>query len=114
VVTWFKVYAVGMAMLYVLVVGAGVACIVFADQMADRETSATEWRVQGVMFAAVGIPIAGAFVLGALLPARPWVWIYDFVLIAIGLTSCALLPATIPLLIYWVKPATKVWFGRNP
>jgi len=28
------------------------------------------------------------------------------------LTSCCILPAAVPLLIYWVKPETKAWFNR--
>jgi hypothetical protein len=35
------------------------------------------------------------------------------VLICIGMNSCCLLPASIPLLIFWIKPETKTYFGRK-
>jgi hypothetical protein len=34
-------------------------------------------------------------------------------MMAIGMTSCCFLPFLIPLLIYWLKPETKAYFGRN-
>ena len=56
--------------------------------------------------------LAGVFGAAPFLPRRPWVWIYDLVLICLGLTSVCCLPATIPLLVYWLKPEAKSWFGR--
>lgn len=44
---------------------------------------------------------------------RPWVWIFDLVLICMGMTSVCFLPMCIPLLIHWLKPETKAWFGRG-
>jgi hypothetical protein len=38
------------------------------------------------------------------------VWIYQIVLIGLGLTSVCCLPATVPLLISYVKPEVKAWF----
>jgi len=44
---------------------------------------------------------------------KPWVWIYDLVIICMGMTSACFLPAAIPLLIYWLKPEVKAHFGRT-
>jgi hypothetical protein len=38
---------------------------------------------------------------------------YDLVLICIGMTSCCILPAAIPLLIFWLKPEAKNWFHQG-
>jgi hypothetical protein len=114
VVTWFKVYAVAMAVLYLGLAAASVLLLIFAERMADSSTSATEWRVHGAVMLGMGIPLAGAFVVPLVVRKRPWVWIYDLVLICLGLTSCATWPATIPLLIFWIKPEVKAWFGREP
>jgi len=71
------------------------------------------------LFITVGIREAGssrasiAFGMAPFLPRRPGVWVYDVVLIALGLTSACLWPITIPLLIFWIKPENKLWFGRN-
>ncbi len=35
------------------------------------------------------------------------------VLIGLGLTSCCTWPATIPLIIQWLKPEMKARFGRT-
>ena len=35
-------------------------------------------------------------------------------LIAIGLTSCCTIPASVPLLVGWLKPDLRAWFGRPP
>ena len=114
VLTWFKVYAVGMTLLYMLVIVAGVLIYVMADEFTgEPEMGPEEARIQGVVMIVVGVPLAALFAAGAVLPRRPWVWIYDIVLIAIGLTSCCLWPATIPLLIFWIKPEARGWFGRT-
>ena len=44
------------------------------------------------------------------LPPRPWVWIYDLVLIAIGFMSCCILPFSVALLIFWL---ILYWMYRN-
>lgn len=113
VVTWFKVYVGAMAVLYLLVTGLGLFMYAGADTfLSDPDLGPEAARIQGVVLAAIGIPLAALFAAGVFLPNRPWVWIYDIVLIAIGLTSCCFWPATIPLLIYWIKPEVRVWFGR--
>ncbi|MGB7159266.1 MAG: hypothetical protein WBD40_14450 [Tepidisphaeraceae bacterium] len=60
----------------------------------------------------MGVPLAAVFGVAPFLPRRPWVWIYDLVLICLGLTSICCMPATIPLLIFWLKPEAKAWFGK--
>ena len=38
-------------------------------------------------------------------------WILGLVCIGLTLTSCCFLPFGIPLLIYWLKPETKAFYG---
>ena len=42
-------------------------------------------------------------------------WNYTLIMILVGLnilwSNCWCLPVTVPLLIYWMKPETKRWFG---
>lgn len=112
VVTWFNVYAVGMAVLYAATMALGVFFLAKADEIADADMTAAEARVFGTMMLVMGFVIAAGFAAALFLPRRPWVWIYDIVLIAFGMTSCCLWPAAIPLLIYWIKPEVKAWYGR--
>lgn len=105
VVTWFTVYAVFMAVVYLAVLGIGVFVASFGRK--DEEV------VQGVIFAVVALPL---LVLYAIAPFRgntPGAWTYHLVLICIGLTSACCIPIALPLLIYWLKPETKAYFGKT-
>jgi hypothetical protein len=51
------------------------------------------------------------YVAAPFLPRAKWVWIMDIVLICLGLPVCCLWPISVPLLVYWVKPETKAYFG---
>ena len=67
-------------------------------------------RIQ--VMVAIGIILFTAFVVALLLPNTSGAWIFHIILIAVGLSSCCLWPATIPLMIAWLKPETQRWFGR--
>ena len=108
---WFVTYCVLMALLYLIVAGMGVFMLVAVPT--DPSIDPVEVRIQAGVFTAMGLPLLVAFGIAPFLPKRPWVWIYDVVLICLGLTSMCCLPATIPLLIFWLKPETKLWFGRG-
>jgi cell division protein FtsW (lipid II flippase) len=115
VLTWYRVYCVLMALLYLLVAVIGGFIIVFGQQIAaeDPELSAAEALIMGWMFVAVGVVLIVPFVAALALPRRHWVWIYHLVMICIGLTSVCCLPVTVPLLIFWIKPETKAWFDTR-
>ena len=109
VIPWFTAYCVLMALMYGVFAVLGIVLLfVPAASQSDRMVA----LIQGVVFLALGVALAGVFGVAPFLPRRPWVWIYDLVLICLGLTSVCCLPATIPLLIYWLKPEAKGWFGR--
>src|SRR5688500_8581784 len=111
VITWFKVYAGFMAFLYFAITAiVGVIAVIGPE---DEEMSRTESMVIfGLVAALCGI-FCAVFAFALFAPRAPWVWIYDIVLIALGMTSCLTLPAAIPLLIFWLKPEAKAWFGRT-
>ena len=58
---------------------------------------------------ALTIPVIAAFFL----PNKPWVWVYHLVMICVGMTGCTVV-FSIPLLIFWLKPEVKAWFGKEP
>ena len=111
VMTWYKVYCVLMALLYLMLVAAGVFLIIVAPS--DRDMSAEEAQLMGGIMLFMGIALAIPFLIGVFLPRKPWAWVFGLVLICIGLTSVCCLPATIPLLIHWIKTETKLYFGRT-
>lgn len=106
--TWFVVYCVAMALLYL-------ACAVgFPFAIAqDPEMTRQDVMILGGIVAGVCVAFAVPFAIAPFLPRRSWVWIYDVVLICFGMTSVCCLPITIPLLIFWLKPETQAYFGRG-
>lgn len=106
---WYRLYAGLMGAMYVVVVVVGFAMAAFLPARADDPPP---WFM-GLLFGCIGGPLAVAFLAVFVVPVKPWAWIYHLVLICIGMTSACCLPACIPLLIYWIKPETKRFFGRE-
>lgn len=114
VITWFATYAVLMALIYLFALGLGLAFIIWPDQwVTEQHETPRVVRFQGVAIAVIAVPLLAAFAAAPMLPRRRWVWVYDLVMICVGLTSCCFWPISIPLLIHWIKPEAKSWFGRG-
>lgn len=111
VVTWFKVYAGFLCLLYLAT--AAFSLVFFLVDPAELEMEATEAHVIGALLLVVGLALFAANLLPLILRPRPWLWVYDLVLICLGMTSACFLPACIPLLIYWLKPEAKEYFGSK-
>jgi hypothetical protein len=111
--TWFVVYCAFMAVMYLLI---AVACILFL--VFGRSFHLEPGDMVGLLFVCginlfVGLSLGGLFGAAPFLPPKPWSWIYGIVCIGIGLSSPCCMPASIPLLIYWIKPETRRYFGRS-
>jgi len=111
VIAWFKAYSALFVAIYLAC--AASSLIFFLMEPSELDTTDAGAIVMGVMLLGIGLVLASAFVLPFFLKPRPWVWIYNLVLICIGLTSPCCMPASIPLLIYWLKPEVKAYFGRQ-
>ena len=107
---WFVVYCILMALLYLTTAVLGV---VFLFIEADRDMSAEEAKIMGVVFLILGLVFFVAYALPPFLPRQSWVWVFGLVLICLGLSSACCLPACIPLLIFWLKPEMKTFYGRD-
>jgi hypothetical protein len=108
---WYVAYCIAMACLYVLTTIFGVVLLAVAPDALHMQPM--ESKIQGGACVVLGPILLIVFLIGIFLPRRPWAWIYGIVLICLGMTSCCCLPASIPLIIYWVKPETKAFFGRT-
>lgn len=106
---WYRVYCVAMALLYLFVVGMGLFLVFLPETSNTREID----MITGAAYAVVGVIFLLAYSVAAMLPRKSYNWIVGIVVIALGLTSCCFLPATVPLLIFWLKPETKAYFGRE-
>jgi len=113
VVRWYKVYAAFMAALYVLVVLGILALWAFeAKWILDSEIPSIAWLAYLLFFLLLSLALAAAFLAVFFLAPKPWVWVYHLILICLGLSSPCLLPACVPLLIFWLKPETRAYYGR--
>jgi hypothetical protein len=108
---WYRVYLGVLAGLYLLVSlgGIGVAYLQPASQGSDP----MEMFIMGIIYAVMGAVFFIAHIIALSLPVKPYNWIVGIVFIALGMTSCCTWPATIPLLIIWIKPETRKFFGRT-
>jgi hypothetical protein len=59
-----------------------------------------------------GIP-AIICLLGVIFPPRSWSWIFGILVLVLAVFSCVFSPFAIALLIFWMKPETQSYFGRN-
>ena len=81
--------------------------MIFSAQ--DREES----LLAAVILLVVGTPLMFPYILAPFFPRKSWTWIVGIILIAFGMTSACCIPIYAPLLIYWVKPETKQYFGAT-
>jgi len=110
---WFVVYTIAMAVLYLLLVAGGLF-LALADLDLDIEgTDTTQLKIQGIVMVFTGLGLGALFAAAPFVPRKPWAWIYGLVLIGLGLGSCRTWPFTIPLIIQWLKPDMKAWYGRT-
>jgi hypothetical protein len=111
VVTWYKVYAGLMAALYLVVLIGGIAMPLLAPEELDLAADDPPPWVMALIIGCVSFPFAALYGAALFLPVKPWAWIYHLVLICFGFTSLCCMVVSIPLLIFWVKPETKAYFG---
>jgi lipopolysaccharide export LptBFGC system permease protein LptF len=107
---WYRVYCGVLAALYALIAVMGLFISYMAPGMGAE---ATENMFLGLVYAVVGTIFFAVFLVASILPPKPYNWIVGIIMIAIGMTSCCMWPAVIPLLIYWIKPETREFFGRK-
>ena len=70
-----------------------------------------------IMLAVLGVPIALlaiTFLIGLFWNRGLGGWIYNLILICLGLTSGCTWPMTIPLLIFWIKQKNDIQYSRKP
>ena len=108
---WYRVYVAFLALLYLAVTVFGAMLTIMRP--ATREYSEQEIVLMGVIYAAIGVVFFLAYTIAIFLPPKPYNWIVGIVMMAISMTSCCFVPFALPLIIFWVKPETRAYFGRN-
>jgi hypothetical protein len=111
VVLWFKIYVALCAVMYAFVAFGGFFLTLAPDVAARSGEDASVLMIQGVFMIVLGIGLTALYVAPFFVQPSRTAWILGIVCIGITLTSCCFLPFGIPLLIYWLKPETKAWYG---
>ncbi len=106
---WYVAYCVFMALVYLGCIGLGVLMLMVDP--GDMDMDPIEAIITAVIFILVSLPLMVGFAAAPVLPRRGWAWIVGLLLIGLGMTSCCCMPICLPLLLQWVKPETKAWFG---
>jgi hypothetical protein len=107
---WYRVYAGLMAVMYLVLLVGGTTVPLWAPEEVDADDP-PPWAIS-LIVGCVSLPFAAAYVAAFFLPLKPWAWVYHLVLICVGLTSACCMAASIPLLIFWIKPEARAYFGR--
>ena len=111
VLVWYRVYCGAMALLYLVCLAGGIALLSLRDLLpSDEDVPPEMWLLYGVGFTVVGGLLAPAFLASFFLPRSRRAWVYHVVLIALGMVSVCCLPATVPMILYWIKPETYGYF----
>ena len=102
VIIWFKVYAILLSLIYLFMV------IISPIFLLSGESDVI---IAGLLIIILCFPFFIISILPVFLPRKPWVWVYSLIIIGIGMTSACCLPASLPLLIFWLKPDVKRFYG---
>ena len=105
--TWQLVYVLVMAFCSLGIVGLG-CFLLFGEDIFRNDPNVTDADIAAMQMMSWVYIAAGAvsfllYAVGAFLRRGMVGWIYNIVLLGLGLTSCCTWPATIPLMIYWIK-----------
>jgi hypothetical protein len=116
-VYYFRIYGGISAFLHAAVVLFGIA-LLFSPLFAPKGKTASFGGDLGAWLGGVVYVGMGLFVLVPTLAAlfggrRPWVHTLATIVIAFGMIHFCCIPILIPLLIVWLKPETKRWFGAT-
>ncbi|MDF1756127.1 MAG: hypothetical protein P1U89_25295 [Verrucomicrobiales bacterium] len=111
-IIWYRVYLVVMCLMFLAVIAGGAVVLSGVFPITAEDLDGMPPQVLGSIYLIMGIAMIIPYALAFFLPRKPWVWIYHLVMICIGMTGCTIV-ASIPLLIFWLKPDVKGYFGRQ-
>jgi hypothetical protein len=113
VIMWYKSFIFAQAILTLAGSVTGLSLIPKVAEDPDPEVQ----FLATILMAALLFWYMGVFVTAFLLPLflrpRPWLWTYGIVLMGLGMMTCWFIPACVPLMVHWFRPATKAYFGKK-
>lgn len=106
---WFLLYVASLVVTYLLCAVGGAALFIWGMGLNGPE--AFEMMLTGGVLVGVSAPLLAGFVAAPFLPRRKWVWMYDIILIGLGMGSCLWMPLSLYLLIKFLEPEVRDYFG---
>jgi hypothetical protein len=105
---------VGFVLMYLAVMVLGLVFVLLdpATMKTELEMEPRVAKIMGGVFILMGLLLAAASAIPLFYRPRPWTWVYSLVLICLGLGSVCMI-FSIPLLIFWLKPETKAYYGKQ-
>lgn len=94
------------------IVGGGAALMSGLIPVSDEDLDGITPQLLGGLYLGLGLVFLIPLALAFFLPRRRWAWVYHLVLICFGMTGCTIV-ASIPLLIFWIKPDVKAYFNQD-
>jgi hypothetical protein len=108
---WYRIYLAVIMGFSLIAAALGGLMIFLAQEGSMSSPEAQETLFTGVFYLIFGLIFGVVYLIGLLLPRRPWNWVVGIIFISLGLLGCCTLPS-IPLLIFWIKPETRAYFER--
>lgn len=105
---WYRAFCVLMVAANLFVAFIGIFPVIVG--MIKNNRDSVELYAAGGFHIVLGIMVAIPYAISFFAPRKPWHWVYGIVLISVPMMSCACLPISIPLLIFWLKPQAKQMF----
>jgi len=114
---YFRIYAGVVVVLYGLLTLAGggmmVAPLFVHPSPGSGGSEVLGFYFAGLVYGAVGLAHLVPTLIALFGGRRPWVHTLSTVVIALGMLNLCCIPVLIPLLIVWMKPETRRWFGAS-
>ena len=111
VVTFVNIYAAFLGCLYFLL--ALFLSVYFSVQRIPPDVPPLIHTIRSA-FVLLSVFLGSAFFANLFLPRRKWAWVYGLVLIALGFTSIVVIPFSVALLVFWIKPNVREYYGFAP
>jgi hypothetical protein len=113
-VMWNRVFCVALGLINLLVAWACLQIPRWAVDVPPDVVPPEVFPIVAYTFAGAAVLFSAmAFFLVAL-PRRPWVWAVHLTNIALGMGLLLTIPLLLPLLLAWLRPAVREYFGLQP
>lgn len=109
--TWVRGFCWLLAICNLGLAALGVAFVSRAEVLQSEFFTAEIVRQVGWLAVATGLFFAALNVAMAFLPRKPWVWVAHMINLVVPMLLICPAVLCIPLLVAWLKPETKAYFG---